>query len=83
MLPIFLFAYYNNLYIILQAVASLCYNNLNLLWDSVSMRILGIDPGYAIIGWGVLDYKGNKFLCGGLRRHHHAGQKRRFLCGCK
>ena len=25
------------------------------------MRILGIDPGYAIIGWGVLDYKGNKF----------------------
>ena len=23
------------------------------------MRILGIDPGYAIIGWGVLDYKGN------------------------
>lgn len=25
------------------------------------MRILGIDPGYAIIGWGVLDYKSNKF----------------------
>ena len=25
------------------------------------MRILGIDPGYAIVGWGVLDYKGNKF----------------------
>lgn len=25
------------------------------------MRIFGIDPGYAIIGWGVLDYKGNKF----------------------
>lgn len=25
------------------------------------MRILGIDPGYAIIGWGVLDYEKNKF----------------------
>ncbi|MDD5822824.1 MAG: crossover junction endodeoxyribonuclease RuvC [Firmicutes bacterium] len=25
------------------------------------MRILGIDPGYAIMGWGIVDYKGNKF----------------------
>jgi crossover junction endodeoxyribonuclease RuvC len=25
------------------------------------MRVLGIDPGYAIVGWGVLDYLGNKF----------------------
>ena len=25
------------------------------------MRILGIDPGYAILGYGVLDMKGNKF----------------------
>lgn len=25
------------------------------------MRILGIDPGYAIMGYGVLDYTGNKF----------------------
>ena len=25
------------------------------------MRILGIDPGYAIMGWGVLDLMGNKF----------------------
>lgn len=25
------------------------------------MRILGIDPGYAILGWGVLDFKGNHF----------------------
>lgn len=25
------------------------------------MIILGIDPGYAIIGWGVLEYKGNHF----------------------
>ena len=25
------------------------------------MRIIGIDPGYAIMGYGVLDYKGNKF----------------------
>ena len=25
------------------------------------MRILGIDPGYAILGWGVIDMKGNQF----------------------
>lgn len=25
------------------------------------MIILGIDPGYAIIGWGVLEYNANKF----------------------
>ena len=25
------------------------------------MRILGIDPGYAILGWGVLDLVGNHF----------------------
>lgn len=25
------------------------------------MRILGIDPGYAILGWGVIDMKGNHF----------------------
>ena len=25
------------------------------------MRILGIDPGYAIVGVGVVDYDGNRF----------------------
>ena len=25
------------------------------------MRILGIDPGYAIMGWGILDLEGNHF----------------------
>lgn len=25
------------------------------------MRIIGIDPGYAIVGFGVIDYIGNKF----------------------
>jgi len=25
------------------------------------MRIIGIDPGYAIVGYGVLDYAGNRF----------------------
>ena len=25
------------------------------------MRILGIDPGYAIVGYGVIDYIGNNF----------------------
>jgi crossover junction endodeoxyribonuclease RuvC len=29
------------------------------------MRILGIDPGYAILGYGVIDMKGNRFtVCG-------------------
>ena len=32
---------------------SLCY--------TFCMRILGIDPGYAILGWGVLDVEGNHF----------------------
>ena len=26
------------------------------------MRILGIDPGYAIMGWGVIDKKGSSFV---------------------
>ena len=25
------------------------------------MRIIGIDPGYAIVGWGVLDYENSRF----------------------
>ena len=25
------------------------------------MRVLGIDPGYAIVGWGVLEHAGNRF----------------------
>lgn len=25
------------------------------------MRVLGIDPGYAIVGWGVLEYDRNRF----------------------
>ena len=27
----------------------------------VCMVILGIDPGYAIVGWGVIEYNGSKF----------------------
>ena len=27
----------------------------------LSMLILGIDPGYAIVGWGVIDYQKSKF----------------------
>lgn len=26
------------------------------------MRILGVDPGYAIIGWGVVDYERGRYL---------------------
>ena len=28
------------------------------------MTILGIDPGYAIVGYGVLDYSNNRFSVG-------------------
>ncbi len=34
------------------------------------MRILGIDPGIAIVGWGVVDYTGNRFRmigCGSVQ----------------
>lgn len=29
------------------------------------MTILGIDPGYAIVGWGVLEYSGSRFCVKG------------------
>ncbi len=36
------------------------------------MVILGIDPGYAIVGWGVIGYENNHFKVFGLRRDYHA-----------
>ncbi len=38
------------------------------------MRILGIDPGYAIIGWGVIDAQNGRFrpvACGDIRTPAH------------
>ncbi|MCL2111892.1 MAG: crossover junction endodeoxyribonuclease RuvC [Clostridiales bacterium] len=29
------------------------------------MRILGVDPGYAILGWGVVDYRGSRHRLAG------------------
>lgn len=29
--------------------------------EGKAVRILGIDPGYAIVGWGVVDYDNNRF----------------------
>ena len=29
--------------------------------EAICVIILGIDPGIAIVGWGVVDYTGNKF----------------------
>jgi len=44
------------------------YNTLNYVWEYVQnkkegvyLRILGIDPGYAIVGYGVVDYDGLRF----------------------
>lgn len=28
----------------------------------LNLRIVGIDPGYAIVGWGILEYKSSKFV---------------------
>ncbi len=38
------------------------------------MRILGIDPGYAIIGWGIVDVQNGRFrpvACGDIRTPSH------------
>ena len=40
---------------------AICYNCLNYYGAVCTMVILGIDPGYAIVGWGVIEYKANKF----------------------
>ena len=39
----------------------LWYNKLIIKGRYRDMRVLGIDPGYAIVGWGVVDYAGNRF----------------------
>jgi len=46
------------------------------------MRILGIDPGYAIMGWGVVDYIGNRFTpvaYGSLETEAHTPAEDRLL----
>ena len=35
---------------------------MNAVWCKIQcMRILGIDPGYAIMGYGIVEYRGSKF----------------------
>ena len=48
---------------IIAQIIILCYNKLNIgllylffIYEVKIMRILGIDPGYATIGYGVIDY---------------------------
>ena len=38
----------------------MCYNVKNYKMEA-SMIILGIDPGIALVGWGVVEYSGTKF----------------------
>ena len=38
-----------------------CLFTLKLKIGRRKMIILGIDPGYAIVGWGVIEYSGSKF----------------------
>ena len=37
------------------------------------MRILGIDPGVATIGFGVVNAEGTRLRMDELRYHHHPG----------
>lgn len=37
-----------------------CYTKLEYICRVVDLRILGIDPGYAILGYGVVDTEGSK-----------------------
>ena len=49
-----------------------------ILWYTISvkvgryrtMRVLGIDPGYAIVGWGVVEYISNRFNLSATGGHH-------------
>ena len=45
--------------------AVLYYNSISFLRGKAGLRqqvrVLGIDPGYAIVGWGVVEYVGNRF----------------------
>lgn len=46
------------------------------------MRIIGIDPGYAIVGFGVVDYAGSEFTTleyGSIYTHAHTDFKKRLL----
>ena len=51
------------------------------------MRILGIDPGYAIVGYGVIEYKNNHFSNYQARKHsyriHPPQSALAFLSRCK
>lgn len=38
------------------------------------MIILGIDPGIATVGWGVVEYKNTRFFDAWLRCDHHGGR---------
>ena len=47
------------------------------------MRILGIDPGYAIVGFGIVDYAGAKFNAieyGAIYTEAHTAFTRRLCC---
>ena len=41
------------------------------------MKILGIDPGYGITGFGLIEAQRGQFQL--LRWHHHTAQHRLFL----
>lgn len=46
------------------------------------MRIIGIDPGYAIMGYGILDYTGNRFTpvaYGSVTTDAHTPNEQRLL----
>ena len=51
----------------------------------VDLRILGIDPGYAIVGFGVLEYNSGKFTVvdyGAITTSSDMDFNRRLVVGC-
>ena len=46
------------------------------------MRIIGIDPGYAIMGYGIVEYKGSKFtpiVYGSITTEAHTPNEERLM----
>ncbi len=74
---------YENYAYPLQLTGNLCYNRIEYLWGAEGMRILGIDPGYAIVGFGIVDYQGNTFHTveyGAITTQAHTDFGQRLTC---
>lgn len=51
----------HSVYLLFFCICDKIFKIYNIGEKGLFMRILGIDPGYAIVGYGVLDYRNNRF----------------------